>query len=342
MRLGLFEEIEAHLHPQTQLQVMETLDKEAEEAGIQLIFTTHSPNIASKVRLRSLIVCQDSNAFSLGEGNTKLRNTDYFFLERFLDVTKANLFFASGIILVEGWAEEQIIPALARKIGIDLTKAGVSVVTVGSTAFLRYSKILLRNHEPYLNTRVSVINDVDVKPFEASPTRKERLPEGGFRVIQLTAEEIERKRIEEVQTKTEKFTEQNIRGFISPYWTLEYCIARSAKLRKLFYKAVLMALREEKEDDGVADLDGYTGAIDRIDEHFNNWEESELDIAYAIMNHILTGENNIEVAEKKISKAVIAQNFAKCLNEDNLIQELDTEGSIKYLLDAIRYAANIG
>ena len=41
-----------------------------------------------------------------------------FFLERFLDVTKANLFFAKGVIMVEGWAEEILIPALAKKLKI--------------------------------------------------------------------------------------------------------------------------------------------------------------------------------------------------------------------------------
>ena len=116
IRLGLIEELEAHLHPQSQMQVIETLQK---EKNIQLILTTHSPNLASKVKLENLIICNESMAFPLGEKYTKLESGDYIFLERFLDVTKANLFFAKGIIMVEGWSEEILIPALARKMKKD-------------------------------------------------------------------------------------------------------------------------------------------------------------------------------------------------------------------------------
>ena len=42
---------------------------------------------------------------------------DYKFLRRFLDATKANLFFAKGVVMVEGDAEVLLLPALAEKIG---------------------------------------------------------------------------------------------------------------------------------------------------------------------------------------------------------------------------------
>jgi putative ATP-dependent endonuclease of the OLD family len=46
LRLGLVEELEAHLHPQAQMQVIEAFQKQKD---IQLILTTHSPNLASKL-----------------------------------------------------------------------------------------------------------------------------------------------------------------------------------------------------------------------------------------------------------------------------------------------------
>ena len=67
--------------------------------------TTHSPNLASKVKLDNLIICRGDKAFPMGSDFTELEKGDYLFLERFLDVTKANLFFAQGVILVEGDAE---------------------------------------------------------------------------------------------------------------------------------------------------------------------------------------------------------------------------------------------
>ncbi|MCQ9136879.1 hypothetical protein KMS84_39905, partial [Streptomyces sp. IBSBF 2807] len=70
-------------------------------------------------------------AYSLGKQHTKLDEGDYRFLARFLDVTKANLFFARGVLIVEGDAEAILLPALARLLEKDLTRHGVSVVNVG-------------------------------------------------------------------------------------------------------------------------------------------------------------------------------------------------------------------
>ena len=44
-------------------------------------------------------------AFPLKASLTKLDKSDYMFLRRFLDVTKANMFFAKGVLIVEGDAE---------------------------------------------------------------------------------------------------------------------------------------------------------------------------------------------------------------------------------------------
>ncbi len=59
------------------------------------------------------------------------------YLEKFLDVTKSNLFFAKGIILVEGWAEELLIDSLAKSIGLNLTQKKVSVINIGNTGLDR-------------------------------------------------------------------------------------------------------------------------------------------------------------------------------------------------------------
>ncbi|XQF91242.1 ATP-dependent nuclease [Pseudoalteromonas espejiana] len=112
LRLGLIEELEAHLHPQAQMKVIEALQN---KQSIQLILTIHSPNLASKVKLENIIICHNKKAYPLNKKCTLLASNDYKHLERFLDTTKANLFFAKGVIMVEGWSEEILIPALARK-----------------------------------------------------------------------------------------------------------------------------------------------------------------------------------------------------------------------------------
>jgi SMC domain protein len=76
------------------MKVIETLQEKADNSGIQIILTTHSPNLASKVKLKNLIICTNDNAFSMGSQYTNLDESDYSFMERFIDVTKSNLFFS--------------------------------------------------------------------------------------------------------------------------------------------------------------------------------------------------------------------------------------------------------
>ncbi|WP_446673553.1 AAA family ATPase [Paenibacillus wuxiensis] len=42
LKIALVEEIEAHIHPQAQLRLIEFLQQESENLGIQLILTTHT------------------------------------------------------------------------------------------------------------------------------------------------------------------------------------------------------------------------------------------------------------------------------------------------------------
>jgi len=143
--LLLVEEPEAHLHPQRQLQLMEFLEKAAKPADglrpVQVILTTHSPNLSSKIPIQNLVLMHRGRAFSLAEDQTCLGADDYRFLSRFLDVTKAGLFFAKGLLVVEGDAEAILLPAIARRLGKDLTKHGVSVINVGGV-------LPVRGHRP--------------------------------------------------------------------------------------------------------------------------------------------------------------------------------------------------
>ena len=64
VRICLIEELEAHLHPQAQMKVLESLQLEKD---VQFIMTTHSPNLASKLKLdsetTSMILCKDSDVY---------------------------------------------------------------------------------------------------------------------------------------------------------------------------------------------------------------------------------------------------------------------------------------
>lgn len=120
MKLALIEELEAHLHPQAQLRLISYLQNEYNENDVQIIISTHSPILASKINLKNLILMKDGFGYDLAEGKTGLQKGDYLFLQRFLDSTKANLFFAKGIIMVEGDAENILVPVIADILGYPL------------------------------------------------------------------------------------------------------------------------------------------------------------------------------------------------------------------------------
>lgn len=224
LRLGLIEELEAHLHPQAQMQVIEAFQKQKD---IQLILSTHSPNLASKLSLENLIVCNNGNAFPMGKGLTKLNPDNYKFLEKFLDTTKANLFFAKGVIFVEGWAEEILLPSLAKLIGYDLTKHGVSVVNVGNIGFEHYSKIFIRNNAPYMTVPISVITDSDIREYIKNGEDLQLRD-------QNTVSRETTAKIAEISRKNE----QSVEYFVAPTWTLEYALFKSTSLSVLFQSIV--------------------------------------------------------------------------------------------------------
>lgn len=289
IRLGLIEELEAHLHPQAQMQVIEALQ---DQAKIQLILTTHSPNLASKLELKNLIICNHGQAFPMGNKYTKLDKDDYKFLERFLDTTKANLFFAKGVILVEGWAEELLIPKIAAKIGLNLAKNGVSIVNVASTAFLRYAKIFQRSEDGQkLKIPVAVITDLDV-----DPDHEDDIVERDETLKQVT-----------VQKKEDKYTGQSVKTFVSPHWTLEYCLVKSTAL-------------SEKFKDVCEEIHSGT-----------DWGSFEQELTNKLHKKTL---NKTEIADR-LAQAI--QDDSKDDPQINIDPEND-EDTIYYIIKAIQYA----
>ena len=164
LKLALVEELEAHLHPQYQLRLIEYIS--SQQKNEQFILSTHSITLASKIKLASLIVLKGTVALPMSPEYTLMKPADYKFLERFLDATKANLFFARGLIMVEGDAENLLIPAIAQLIGRNLYKYGVSVVNVGSTAYKRYVNIFKRKDGKSFGMPIAVVSDLDVRALE--------------------------------------------------------------------------------------------------------------------------------------------------------------------------------
>lgn len=299
LRLGLIEELEAHLHPQAQMQVIEALQKQKQ---IQLILSTHSPNLASKVKLENLILCNKGNAFPLGKDYTKLDEKDYVFLEKFLDTTKSNLFFAKGVILVEGWAEEILIPSIAKAMGIDLTAKGVSVVNIGGVGFQHYVDIFLRKKEPHMLIPVAVITDSDVRTYEKVGEDYNPKPPKALE------DEIANK-LKEINEKSD----QKVKYYAAEQWTLEYSIFKSKKLTSSFQI--------------------HAKAIHTKTPWDSNFE---LELAKKLINQ---GLKKTEIAYHLAHDLDMEMKKEKSVRTINL-HETDATDSIYYLIEAIRYVTN--
>jgi putative ATP-dependent endonuclease of OLD family len=63
-------------------------------------------------------------------------------LERYLDVTRGELLFARGVVLVEGDAEPFLVPVLGKLNNFDFDDLGITVCSVSGTNFLPYIKFL--------------------------------------------------------------------------------------------------------------------------------------------------------------------------------------------------------
>lgn len=166
----LIEELEAHLHVQAQIRLIKYIDHYIQNAkrnsSQQFILTSHSVALTASVDQRSLIYMNADKAYSMAPEDTMLESNDYDFLNRFLDATKSNLFFAKGIILVEGYAENILLPALATLVHLPLHHSGVSIVNVEGTSFKQYIKLFSqREGLEKIHTPISIITDSDVKPI---------------------------------------------------------------------------------------------------------------------------------------------------------------------------------
>jgi putative ATP-dependent endonuclease of the OLD family len=104
--------------------------------------TTHSPHIASVTPLKDFVVLrldEDGDATeAVSTADLDLSEEDVADLERYIDVSRAELLFARGVILVEGDAEEYLVPVLAKKQDIDLDELGISVCSISGTNFGPY------------------------------------------------------------------------------------------------------------------------------------------------------------------------------------------------------------
>jgi putative ATP-dependent endonuclease of OLD family len=338
-RMLLIEEPEAHIHAQRQLKILKSLQQEAKEKGIQVFVSTHSPLLASVVKLENMIYVQGAKAFSMSREHTKLQGYDYSFLERFLDATKANLFFAKGVVIVEGDAENLLLPTIARLLGRDLTDYGVSIVNVGGTGLRRYANIFQRTDEDssMIDIPVACITDIDVMPDCApqicfkSITSDNRADwpstaDRGWRTVSDFIGDQLRQRQQEIEKKANG---QRVKTFVAEDWTLEYALSNSGLAREV-YIAAMLAIKDGSDVPKGKDMKGvFEDAKDKYKEFSEELKDQEL-IASTVYSKFTTGTKASKAIAAQYLSAILEQTFEE--KPDELKSKLP-----QYLVSAIEY-----
>ena len=185
LHLVLVEEPEAHLHVQVQQvfirKAYEVLTRET-NFKTQLVISTHSSHIARECNFANLryfkrlpenadCSVSTSEVINLsdvfGNGNETTR-----FVTRYLQTTHCDLFFADAVIMVEGAAENMLLPHFIHSKHLELYQRYISILSINGRHSHRLEPVIGKLCIPTL-----VITDID--PAENSGHNPGIMPERG-------------------------------------------------------------------------------------------------------------------------------------------------------------------
>ncbi|MDQ7007697.1 MAG: AAA family ATPase, partial [Acidobacteriota bacterium] len=168
----LVEEPEAHLHPQLQMLLLRHLAKVAstqEGNEVQVIASTHSPILASQAPIDSIVSVHEvgGKISAVSVCNVEIEDKIKKKLQRFLDATRGELFFARRILMVEGIAEALLLPVLAKIAGGNLKEAAVTVLNADGINFNAFIPLFGKDR---LGMPVVILSDGDASDIGEQPS----------------------------------------------------------------------------------------------------------------------------------------------------------------------------
>lgn len=152
----LIEEPEAHIHT----HIQKTLFTNLPAKSTQVIVSTHSTHISSASKIASVnVLAKKGNRAEVYQPANGLPEEAIRRLERYLDAVRSTVLFAKGVVLVEGDAEQIMIPAMLRAIfGLSQDELGFSVISV-DTAFFEHLAVLFG--EERVKRPCAIVTDLD-------------------------------------------------------------------------------------------------------------------------------------------------------------------------------------
>lgn len=152
----IIEEPEAHIHNHIQKTLFDKLDY----TDTQIIYSTHSTQISEVSNVKNInILAKKLNYAEVFQPSNGLKSKNINQIQRYLDAIRTNLLFAKGVILVEGDAEEILIPQIVKKAyGVSLDELGISLINIRSTGFKNVAQLFNDNR---IRRKCSILTDLD-------------------------------------------------------------------------------------------------------------------------------------------------------------------------------------
>lgn len=330
------EEPESHLHPTMQFQFVKFLKDNLKDKKVRQVFiTSHSTHITSSALLDDLIclykiqntvyVSYPGRVFISDKADQE-NNESKKYVQRFFDATKSNMLFAEKIILVEGIAEQLLIPVFANYLGRNLEENHVSVINVGGRYFHHFLYLFDSTQQNTINRKVACITDVD--PMRQKIT-KTKSSEKRCYPYEYGVDCDEYTYTQNISLSTyEKNQHPNIRAFTQDRTfgkTLEYQIAFENPKCKLL---ITPSLKNGNELENLIDAFAEKKGLKDLLQLLRNSEENER-ISVALKKELA------EVwSEEEKKKAIIASRYLNSVGKGENALELATVLQDRYIEDS--------
>ncbi len=167
----IIEEPEAHIHT----HIQKTLFDRLSYTDTQVIYSTHSTHISEVSNVEHVnILSRNGARCEIYQPSVGLNAAQVQGIQRYLDAVRSNLLFAKSVILVEGDAEEILVPALVKEVlGISLDELGISLINVRSTGF---ENVAVLFHDDRVRKRCAIVTDLDTCFFDTVPNAADPEP----------------------------------------------------------------------------------------------------------------------------------------------------------------------